>query len=393
MSEWKEKTLGDLVTFQRGHDLSQKQFKDGKHPIVGSNGIIGYHSEFTTKKPGITIGRSGNIGNPFYLEEDFWAHNTTLYVKEFHGSHPKFIYYLLKIFNFQNLNSGSAVPSLNRNYIHPYPVYVPEHDEQVEIAAVLTSLDRSISNLRRQNETLEAIAQTLFKHWFVDFEFPYDFAQGKPNADGKPYKSSGGKMERSELGEIPAGWRVGNLGDIGKNIRTGISEEEIKPEMSYIALEHMPRNQIALDSWGEAADIASNKFVFKKGNILFGKLRPYFHKVGIAFISGICSTDILVLDSNQKDAFGFLLMIVSSDEFIRYVSLAAEGTRMPRTSWHYMKDYPICIADDSVMQAFNNLVKVALAKIENNIFHIQTLTQTRDVLLPKLMSGQLRVTP
>jgi type I restriction enzyme S subunit len=201
MSEWKETTLGQLVTFQRGHDLSQTQFEEGKYPIIGSNGIIGYHNKFTTRKNGITIGRSGNIGSPFYIEEDFWAHNTTLYVKEFHNSYPKFVYYLLKTFNFQNFNSGSAVPSLNRNYIHPYPVYVPDYDEQVKIAAVLSCLDRKISNLRQQNETLERIAQTLFKHWFVDFEFP--------NEDGKPYRSSGGEMVRSELGEIPAGWRVG----------------------------------------------------------------------------------------------------------------------------------------------------------------------------------------
>ena len=384
MSEWKETTLGQLVTFQRGHDLSQTQFKEGIYPIVGSNGIIGYHNEFTTKKNGITIGRSGNIGNPFYIDEDFWAHNTTLYVKEFHNSHPKFIYYLLKTLDFQSFNSGSAVPSLNRNYIHPYLLNAPDYDEQVKIADVLSSLDRKISNLRQQNKTLEKIAQTLFKHWFVDFEFL--------NEDGKPYKSSGGEMVRSELGEIPAGWQVGELGNIGKNIRDGISEDEIQPDMNYIALEHMPRKQIALDSWDTAADIASNKFIFKKGNILFGKLRPYFHKVGIAFISGICSTDILVLGSKRKDLFSFLLMVLSSDEFIKYVTLASEGTRMPRTSWEYMKEYPIYIPDNSVVSAFNDLVKASTNKIENNVFQIQTLTQIRDVLLPKLMSGKLRIT-
>ena len=154
----------------------------------------------------------------------------------------------------------------------------------------------------------------------------------------------------------------------------------------------MPRKQIALDSWDTAADIASNKFIFKKGNILFGKLRPYFHKVGIAFISGVCSTDILVLGSKRKDLFSFLLMVLSSDEFIKYVTLASEGTRMPRTSWEYMKEYPIYIPDNSVVSAFNDLVKASTNKIENNVFQIQTLTQIRDVLLPKLMSGKLRIT-
>ncbi len=117
MSEWREATLGEIVTFQRGHDLPKTKFKDGPYPILGSNGIIGYHDEFTTESPGITIGRSGNIGNPFFIDTNFWAHNTTLYVRKFHDSYPKFVYYFLKTLNFQNLNSGSAVPSLNRNWL------------------------------------------------------------------------------------------------------------------------------------------------------------------------------------------------------------------------------------------------------------------------------------
>lgn len=300
---------------------------------------------------------------------------------------PEYAGYYFRSSKFRNevtaLSSASTRASLNNEMLGRLKIILPSRIEQEDIAAVLICLDRKIENLRKQNETLEAIAQTLFKHWFIDFEFP--------NEDGKPYKSSGGAMVRSELGEIPVGWLVGKLEDIGKNIRDGISEDEIQSEMSYIALEHMPRKQIALDSWGTAADIASNKFIFKKGNILFGKLRPYFHKVGVAFISGICSTDILVLDSKRKELFSFLLMILSSDELIKYVSLASEGTRMPRTSWEYIKEYPICIPDKSIVSVFNNLVKTLINKIENNIFQIQTLTKTRDVLLPQLLSGKLRI--
>ena len=95
MSEWKETILGEIVTFQRGHDLPKSKFVEGPYPIIGSNGIIGYHNEYTTEANGITIGRSGNIGNPFFIETKFWAHNTTLYVKKFHNSDPKFVYYLL----------------------------------------------------------------------------------------------------------------------------------------------------------------------------------------------------------------------------------------------------------------------------------------------------------
>jgi type I restriction enzyme, S subunit len=281
------------------------------------------------------------------------------------------------------INVGAVFNSLKCGEIINFTLPIPSIHEQESISKTLSCVDAKIDNLRRQNETLEEIARSIFKHWFIDFEFP--------NADGKPYKSSGGAMVRSDLGDIPEGWRVGKLGDIAKNIKNGIRESEIRPEMLHIGLEHIPRRCIALDSWEQAVGVASNKFKFVEGNILFGKLRPYFHKVGIAPVGGICSTDILVVDSKEKAYFEIVLMLLSSDDFIRYVTLASEGTRMPRTSWEYMKDYPITVSNSPLTKKFNELLHPSIEKLKVNIFQIQTLTKTRDALLPKLMSGQLRV--
>ena len=296
-----------------------------------------------------------------------------------------FVFYYLKANEsyVKQFAEGSVTKTITKNAVRNLIVKMPSIEIQDKIVTIIESLESKIDNLRRQNETLEAIAQTLFKHWFIDFEFP--------DADGKPYKSSGGGMWRSAIGDIPEGWHIGKLGDIGENIREGVKESDIRPDMSYIGLEHIPRKQIALDTWEQAVDVASNKFWFNKGNILFGKLRPYFHKVGVAFTSGVCSTDILVIDSKQETYFGFLLMLLSSEQFIYYVSLASEGTRMPRTSWEYMKDYSVVIPTSLVLKDFNELLKILIKKMEINIFQIQTLTKTRGALLPKLMSGQLRV--
>ena len=215
MSEWKEYKLGDLVTFQRGHDLPRNQMLDGNFPVAGSNSIIGFHHDYTTKGPGITIGRSGNIGNPQFYKTDFWAHNTVLYVKEFKLVDPVFFYYLLKTIDFSQLNSGSAVPSLNRNFIHPFVVKIPSDiTTQTAIAEILSSLDDKIELNNKINLALEQLAQTLFKQWFIDFEFP--------NENGEPYKSSGGEMVESELGEIPKGWEVGSLNQIARLIKNNI---------------------------------------------------------------------------------------------------------------------------------------------------------------------------
>ena len=163
MGEWKECKLGDAITLQRGHDLPRRKMIEGNIPVAGSNGIIGYHNQSTTKAPGITIGRSGNLGNAFLYKDDFWAHNTTLYVKDFKGNYEIFIYYFLKSFDFKQFNVGSAVPTLNRNHIHPLDILLPLLTEQKAIASVLSSLDDKIDLLHRQNKTLEAMAETLFR--------------------------------------------------------------------------------------------------------------------------------------------------------------------------------------------------------------------------------------
>ena len=168
MSEWKECKLGDVLTFQRGHDLPRTEMIEGSYPVAGSNGIIGFHSKYTTKGPGITIGRSGNIGTPHFYKNDFWAHNTVLYVKDFKGNSEIFLFYFLKTLDFSQFNTGSAVPSLNRNHIHELSVEFPHLPEQRAIASILSSLDDKIDLLHRQNATLEKMAETLFRQWFVE---------------------------------------------------------------------------------------------------------------------------------------------------------------------------------------------------------------------------------
>lgn len=145
MGIWKECVLGDLITFQRGHDLPKTEMISGKYPVVGSNGIIGYHNDYTTEEPSITVGRSGNVGKPFIYYGKSWSHNTTLYVKEFKDVNPEFIYYYLKTLDLSHYAGGSAVPTLNRNHIHTITVKVPQSiDEQIRIANILCSIDKKI---------------------------------------------------------------------------------------------------------------------------------------------------------------------------------------------------------------------------------------------------------
>lgn len=157
MAKWKKCTLGDLVTFQRGHDLPRTQMKAGDYPVIGSNGIIGYHNAYTTEAPSITVGRSGNVGKPFIYYGRTWSHNTSLYIKDFKGNDPVFIYYFLQTLNLTHYAGGSAVPTLNRNHIHALDVCVPcDVNDQRSIGRYLQLLDEKITENQNINKNLAA---------------------------------------------------------------------------------------------------------------------------------------------------------------------------------------------------------------------------------------------
>lgn len=168
MGVWKKCLLGDLVTFQRGHDLPKTAMSGGKYPVVGSNGIIGYHNEYTTASPSVTIGRSGNVGNPFIYYGKSWSHNTTLYIKEYKNTDPVFAYYFLKTLDLKQYAGGSAVPTLNRNHIQTLEVCVPEGiDEQKKIGKYLKLIDDQIQLNNQINKNLEQQLQAFFQKWFI----------------------------------------------------------------------------------------------------------------------------------------------------------------------------------------------------------------------------------
>ncbi len=142
---------------------------------------------------------------------------------------------------------------------------------------------------------------------------------------------------------------------------------------------------------GSSSEVNSNKYAFKPRDILFGKLRPYFHKVCFASFSGICSTDILVIRPKHREWFSFCLFAFFQDDVVEYANLGSGGTRMPRTNWNMLQDYPTLIPDDESLTRFNNLVLPSIEKMTYNLTQIQTLESLRDTLLPKLMSGEVRV--
>ncbi len=286
-------------------------------------------------------------------------------------------------------HSTSAYPSIKPADIEQLDVDLPSLPEQRAIAHILGTLDDKIELNRRMNETLEAMARAVFKDWFVDFGPTRAKAE-----DRKPYLAS-------ELWDLfpdvlndegnPMGWKQGTLAEIADSPRRGVGPADIADSTPYIGLEHMPRRSIALSEWGGAGNVKSNKSVFQRGGVLFGKLRPYFHKVGLASLDGICSTDIVVVVPRESEWGTFTLACLSSDDFVDYTDQTSTGTKMPRTSWKTMGQYEICLPPIQVVRVFQDLVQPLLDLVCANIDEASTLVQTRHLLLPKLMSGEISV--
>lgn len=255
--------------------------------------------------------------------------------------------------------SGTTVFGIKASVLKKVPLSLPPLPEQKAIAAVLSSLDDKIDLLHRQNKTLEAMAETLFRQWFV--------------------------VEAKE------DWEEKTLADVSLNIRDSVKVDGIQENCNYIGLEHIDRKNIALKECGLGGDVNSNKYAFRENDILFGKLRPYFHKVCFAPFSGICSTDILVIRPINSAWFAFCLFAFFQNEVVEFANLGSGGTRMPRTDWETLKTYPIAIPDIETINRFNNFVLPSIDKIKSNLHQIRTLETLCDTLLPKLMSGEVRV--
>jgi len=291
----------------------------------------------------------------------------------------------------QSRATGTTVLGIRQSELRKVNLTLPPFPEQKAIAHVLGTLDDLIELNRETNEILEEMARALFKSWFVDFDPVRAKLEGRPPAgmDAATAALFPDHFQDSELGQIPMGWTVGKFGDVCASSRQGVSPDAINPATPYIGLEHMPRRSIALGEWETAAKVSSGKSAFNKGEILFGKLRPYFHKVGVAPLDGVCSTDILVLLPKLPDWFGFVLGHASSDALVGFADQSSAGTKMPRTNWKDLSSFKIAIPPPDVASAFSRIVRPQVETIQANIFESRDLATLRDTLLPKLLSGEV----
>ena len=363
----------------------------------------------------------GNPGDCVLVTEEMIGWNVARAIAALRLKNPELRKWIRYVFlsapaqNFLDARLNTTVQkTLNLKDIRELALPVPPDDERVRITGVIETIDDKIEVNRQMNTTLEAMAQALFKSWFVDFDPVIDNALSAGNSIPEPLQARAemrkalgdqrkplpAEIQRQfpsrfvfteEMGWVPEGWEVGAFRDIAVHIRDNVKAEVVGDFDFYIGLEHIGRKQLFLTESGTGDSIESNKSQFAEYDLLFGKLRPYFHKVCIAPQEGICSTDILVFRAKQPSLHAFMTMTAFRDEFVEYADIRSTGTRMPRANAKDMLAYPIIIPSAPLMAEFEKMVSLHWVRGMQSANESHELAKLRDALLPKLLSGQLRI--
>ncbi|PAU89557.1 type I restriction endonuclease subunit M [Pseudomonas sp. WN033] len=426
-SDFFETTIGHQVTLQRGYDITKKDQKHGDFPVVSSGGISSFHNEAKVSAPGVVLGRKGSLGTVFYIDSDFWPHDTTLWVKDFKKNYPRFVYYFFRNMapELKKMDVGAANPALNRNHVHPLPVIWPSAGSQRKIADFLGTLDDKIELNRQMNTTLEAMAQALFKSWFVDFDPVIDNALAAGNEIPEELVARAERRAKAAqqpspehphtlpaairqqfpdrfvfteaMGWVPEGWEAVSLENIVELIGGGTPKTSIEEywggDIPWFSVVDAPAKS-------DVFVLRTEKNITKLGlENSSTKLLPE----GTTIISargtvGKCALVGQAMAMNQS-CYGVRGKSGIADYFVYYTILLrvsdlqqrGHGSVFNTITRDTFKSIPTPRCPVSLTIAFHNQVVESFSRIRANNQQIDCLAQLRDTLLPKLLSGQLRI--
>ena len=286
--DWEVKTLGEVAPLQRGFDLPLSEMTNGEYPVVFSNGINAFHNQFKVKAPGVVTGRSGTIGSLHYVEKNYWPHNTTLWVTDFHKNYPKYIFYLFQTINWKSYSGGSGVPTLNRNDVHEQKLLLPPLAEQQRIAKALSDVDALISTTEKLIQKKKNIKQGTMQNLLT----------GKKRLRGFAKSTN---YKQSELGPIPEDWEVKTLSEIF----------EFKPNNTFT-------RDCLNDSKGEYQNVHYGDVLIKYSSILDCSKEsiPFINEeINVKFSKyGIVEGDIIIADTAEDETVGKVVEIFNLGE-------------------------------------------------------------------------------
>jgi type I restriction enzyme S subunit len=405
MSEWKVYRLSDFIeinpkvtlksglkhSFVEMKDLSESQkfvLPSQLKEIKGGARFQNFDTLFARITPCLQNGKicqvKGLINSTGFGSTEFLV---------FRGkegiSNTDFVYYLSKYdvvrkFAEQNMIGTSGRQRVSKDSFDNIELFLPDLQTQTAIAETLSSLDDKIELNNKINQELETLAQTLFKQWFIDFEFP--------NENGEPYKSSGGEMVESELGEIPMYWSVEKLKNKIENVKSIPKTGTNLHNRKYVPIDKMAIKSLVTNNFSPIDEAKSSLIFFEKGDILLGAMRVYFHRVNYCMFDGITRTTCFVLRPYLKSEVSFFLLYLNQNDTIEYANRTSKGTTMPYAVWEDgLAELKFVYPTSEISSSFDKIISELVNQISINIKENIELTNLRNILLPKLITGEIEI--
>ena len=358
---WEQRKLGEVAPLQRGFDLPVNQMTPGPYPVVMSNGIGGWHSKYMVKGPGVVTGRSGTIGSLHYIEQNFWPHNTSLWVTSFNGNEPRFIYWLYASIGLERFGSGSGVPTLNRNDVHDLRVGFPcDVAEQRRIGTFFSRLDSLITLHQRKYDKL-----VVFKKSMLEKMFPKD----------------GESVPEIRFAGFTDPWEQRKF----SNLTDRVSMQSSDPDLPQVEYEDIVSGEGTLNKDLRDKEGGKTGIKFYAGDVLYGKLRPYLMNWLYPQFNGVAVGDFWVLRATECDS-SFLYRLVQTDGFQRLANVSS-GSKMPRADWNLISQSFFAVPADYAEQ---RVIAKSLAELDNLItLHQRKLELLRNIkksLLDKMFA-------
>ena len=358
----------DFVTLQRGFDLPKSQTDDGDVPVLGSHSVIGFHSEAKVEPPGVVTGRSGTLGRVQYINQPYWPHNTALWVRDFKGNDPQFVYYKLQTLHLERFNGGVSVPTLNRNVLDTLSLEVPVLSEQKRVASILSAYDDLIENNRRRMQLLEQAARLIYKEWFVHLRFPghehIEITDGVPEGWGrKPLD----EIADITMGQSPKSIYYNEDGN-GLPFHQGVTDFGVRfpSHKTYCTVQ----NRLA-----------------EPGDILFSVRAPV-GRISITTDKIVIGRGLAAIRSNRGQQ-NFLFYALKNHFFKE--DMIGGGSIFAAITKKDLHRVELLQASDRVAKMFMEHVVPTDLQIENLHQSNEQLTKARDLLLPRLMSRKVAV--
>lgn len=396
--EWRASTWGDEISLEYGKSLRGYDATPGRFRVFGSNGPIGWTSEPLADGPGVILGRKGAYRGVRYSPEPFFVIDTAYYVVPKTETDMRWLYYAIKHHKLGEIDDGSPVPSTTRSAVYVQDLDVPPLDEQRRIADILGTLDDKIELNRRMNETLEAIAQALFKSWFVDFAPVRAKSEGRdPGLPPHLADLFPDSFEDSALGEIPKRWRVVSLGELSHKPQYGFTASADDAPVGPKFLRITDINKAAWINWAEVPQCVISgaevdRYRVRPGDILIARMADPGHGVMIEEDVDAVFASYLIRFRPVDESFGrFLQYWIKSDSYWTLADARRTGTTRASLNAQVFGAFQLATPSPEVARAFAQIIEAVRGKVVANVAQSEAIASIRDALLPKLISGQIPV--